>query len=239
MLQLRVMKLTKAEFLDKQQANTLRVAFVGMSNIGKSRLAKDLERKGGWTRFDIDKQIGQTMDLGDLRNMAAYLGFPTSPTYLEREKEFLEKEEIETRRALEWLDTVDSSNEYAPTNIVLDTTGSVVYLKPAIIREIKKRFLVVHVGTSAKDVDELFHTYKETPKPVVWHGMYKQAPHSDLLGLSTPESEAQKDLEYSYRALLADRLMRYTLMADVTINRFLLYKPKTVPEMLKAIEKSL
>jgi shikimate kinase len=234
------MKLTKAEFQQQQAANTLRVAFVGMSNIGKSRLAKDLERKGGWTRFDIDKQIGQTMDLGDLRNMAAYLGFPTSPTYAEREKEFLAKEEVETRRAIEWLDAAEASTEYAPTNIVLDTTGSVVYLAPATIREIKKRFLVVHVGTSAKDVDELFQTYKETPKPVVWHGMYREAPKgTDLLGLSTAEAEAQKDLEYSYRALLADRLMRYTLMADVTINRFLLYKPKTVADMLKAIEKAL
>jgi shikimate kinase len=234
------MKLSKQEFQHHMTNSTLRIAFVGMSNIGKSRLAKDLERKGGWTRFDIDKQIGQTMDLGDLRNMAAYLGFPTSATYAEREEEFLRKEEAETMRALEWLDTVSASTEYAPTNIVLDTTGSVVYLSKKVIGEIKKRFLVVHVGTSAKDVDELFQTYKETPKPVVWHGMYRSAPAgTDLLGMSTAEADAQKDLEFSYRTLLADRLMRYTLMADVTINRFLLYKPKTVAEMLKAIEKAL
>lgn len=234
------MKLTKAEFQVKLNSNKLRLAFVGMSNIGKSRLAKDLERKGGWTRFDIDKQIGETMDLGDLRNMAAYLGFPTSPTYAEREKEFLIKEEEQTLRALEFLDQVDASEDYAPTNIVLDTTGSVVYLKPSTIRELKKRFLVVHVGTSAKDVDELFETYKNNPKPVVWHGMYKEAPSgSDFLDINTADAQTQKNVEYSYRSLLADRLMRYTLMADVTINRFLLYKPKTVPDMLKAIEKAL
>lgn len=234
------MHLSRKEFQDRLANNTLRIAFIGMSNIGKSRLAKDLERKGGWTRFDIDKQIGETFDLGDLRTMAAYLGFPTSDTYAEREAEFLAREESETMRALEWLDTVSGNTEYAPTNIVLDTTGSIVYLSPKLIREIKKRFLVVHVGTSAKDVDELFQTYKNTPKPVVWHGMYRSAPKgTDLLGLSTAEADTQKDLEFSYRALLADRLMRYTLMADVTINRFLLYKPKTVPELLKAIEKAL
>lgn len=230
---MRVMKLSKKEFQQRVRDNTLRIAFVGMSNIGKSRLAKDLERKGGWTRLDIDTYICERLEKRDLRDIAMWLGFPASPTYAEREVTYLACEERETFDAVVRARSLSGS-------VVLDTTGSVVYLSAETLREIKKDFFVIHVGTSAKDVDELFETYKNNPKPVVWHGMYGEAPQgNDFFDITTAEAQMRKDLEHSYRSLLADRLMRYTLLADCTINRFVLYKPKTVPALLLAIEKSI
>lgn len=227
------MKLSKKEFQQRVREHTLRIAFVGMSNIGKSRLAKDMERKGGWTRLDIDGAICERLEKRDLRELAVWLGFPADARYAENEQHYLAIENEETFAAIEYARTLSGS-------VVLDTTGSVVYLSQETLREMKRDFFVIHVGTSAKDVDELFETYKNNPKPVVWHGMYKEAPHgNDFLDITTPEAQAQKDLEHSYRSLLADRLMRYTLVADATINRFVLYKPKTIPDLLRAIEKSL
>jgi shikimate kinase len=227
------MKLSKKDFQQQCEDNRVRLCFVGMSNIGKSRLAKDLEKKAGFVRFDIDARISERLALRNVRDLAPWLGYPASPNYAEREKEYLRVEEEETGKALQEARTT-------PGNVVFDTTGSVVYISRRIAHEMKADFLVVHVGASHKDVDELFTTFTQHPKPVLWHGMYSEAPlGSDLLDITTPEAQTQKNLEHSYRTLLSDRLMRYTLLADITIHRFALYKAKTPKDMLKEIEKVL
>jgi shikimate kinase len=201
-----------------RQHNQLKIAFIGMSNTGKSKVTKVLN-KGGLYRFEVDAAIGNKLTLRSITSVAEWLGYPDAPNFTEREAQYVALEDEATKEAIE--------NLRAPS--ILDTTGSVIYVRDATLKALKKDWLIVNFRVNEKDIDELFTVFKKNPKPVIWNGMFDQHP-----GESREEA-----LERCYPLLLRERLKRYNALADVTINRFALYKAKTPDSILDVIESAL
>ncbi|MDO8575944.1 MAG: hypothetical protein Q7R90_01370 [bacterium] len=111
-------QLTRKEFDAHMADNTLRIAFVGMSNVGKSYRSKVLRDESEFDWYQVDKEIIKSLGFTGMEEIAEWLGLPDSPTYEEREREYLESEAKHTK--VDFLDT--------HRNLVFDTTGSVIYL---------------------------------------------------------------------------------------------------------------
>ena len=76
--------LTKSEF-DAHIANkTLRLAFVGMSNVGKSYRSKILRDESGFDWYQVDKEIMKSLGFSSMEEVSKWLGLPHAVTYQER-----------------------------------------------------------------------------------------------------------------------------------------------------------
>src|SRR5271165_6619827 len=105
----------------------LRLALVGMSGAGKSYWTERLaaEKIPAISCDDqIETRLAHRLQQGGFRGIngvAAWMGWPDSPRYAERESQYL-SEEISS------LDEVLTGLEKNPSKaLILDTTGSVIY----------------------------------------------------------------------------------------------------------------
>jgi len=178
---------------------TLRLSFVGMSNSGKSYRSCVLAKDSGFFWYQVDGDIQKTLGLKGQEELASWLGYPTSPTYLERERRYLELENEYTGGA-----AMSSHGK----NLVFDTTGSVVHLADETLRTLRDNTLVVHLDVGNDSLDNLLARFFKDPKPVAWSGFF-----SMQLGELVEEA-----LRRSYPALLAERLARYRTLAHLNID---------------------
>jgi shikimate kinase len=213
------MKYTQKAFDEAIATGTIKIAFIGMSNVGKTKVSKSLAKAGAVHRFEVDEEIGRQLHIASITSLADWMGFPYEEKYAAAEEAYLALEDAATLQAMRELK--------APC--ALDTTGSVVYLPEKTLRALKQEWLVVHIAVVPSDVEELYKNYIAMPKPVVWSGMY-----SENAGES-PEAA----LKRSYKALLKNRVERYRALADVSIPRFELYKAKSPAAVYAAIRKRL
>ena len=116
------MQLSRAEFEARYAAGTLRVAFIGMSNIGKSYTAMRLATDDKFSLIEVDKLIMKELGQGSMDDFANWQGQPYSDGYAERELESIELESNITKAAMR--DVVG--------NTILDTTGSVIHTHQAV-----------------------------------------------------------------------------------------------------------
>lgn len=195
--------LTQAEYDAHIADNTLRIAFVGMSNVGKSYRSKVLRDESEFDWYQVDKEIMKSLGFNDMEEISAWLGLPHTNTYQERERLYLDAEAKHTK--VDFLDT--------HRNLVFDTTGSVIYLKNSTVEWLKENCLIVNLDAGEGAIVPMMQKFIEQPKPVVWNGMYVQKPG---------ESE-RETLERCYPALLSDRLKKYRTMAHLNISAEELY----------------
>lgn len=195
--------LTKAEYDAHIAENTLRIAFVGMSNVGKSYRSKVLRDQSGFDWYQVDKEIIKSLGFSGMEEIAEWLGLPDSPTYEKHERVYLDSEAKHTK-----VDFIDTDR-----NLVFDTTGSVIYLEKPTTEWLQEHCLIVNLEAGGKYIDTMIRKFFEQPKPVVWNGMY------------TPKKgETQKEtLERCFPVLLRDRLKKYRAMAHVNVPATDLY----------------
>ena len=195
--------LTQAEYDAHIADNSLRIAFVGMSNVGKSYRSKVLRDQFGFDWYQVDKEIIKSLGLSGMEEIAEWLGLPDSPTYEKREREYLDSEAKHTK-----VDFIDTDR-----NLVFDTTGSVIYLEKPTTQWLQENCLIVNLEAGEEDIHTMIRKFFEQPKPVVWNGMYVQK-----------RGETQKEtLERCFPVLLRDRLKRYRAMAHVNVPAADLY----------------
>ena len=106
-------QLTQAEYDRHIAEGTFRLAFVGMSNVGKSYRAQVLQDECGFFWYRVNQEIFRSLGLKSEDEVAAWLGFPDSPDYHDRERIYLEAEARYTK--VDFLDTHGK-------NLVFDTT---------------------------------------------------------------------------------------------------------------------
>src|ERR1700687_5057168 len=124
----------------------LRIALTGMSGVGKTFWTKKLA-VNGWTAISCDDLIEQRLaprlaagGYTGINGVAAWMGWPDSPTYTERESEYL-AEEIHT------LDEILTELEQqAEKSLVLDTTGSVIYAGNNLLMRLRRQMTIVHLA---------------------------------------------------------------------------------------------
>ena len=185
----------------------LRLALVGMSGAGKSFWTKRLAAEkipAISSDSQIEARLAHTLQKGGFRGIngvAAWMGWPDSPTYAEREAQYL-SEEIAS------LDEVLTSLERDPQReLVLDTTGSVIYTGNNLLFRLRKLTMVVYLAASSEEQQLLIERYLKDPKPVLWRGAFQPR------GGETPHETVAR----CYPALLAARRQGYQALAHCTI----------------------
>ena len=184
----------------------LRLALIGMSGSGKTfwtnRLADVFPRVSCDER--IEARLRGELEAARLRGIggvAAWMGWPDHSAYQEREAKYLEAEIAVMNEVLDDLER-DVSRE-----LVLDTTGSVIYTGDAIRNRLRGRMTVVYLAASAEEQSLLVERYLSDPKPVLWRDAYRPLP-----GESPRETVAR-----CYPALIERRRRLYENYAHCTL----------------------
>lgn len=192
------MNLSRADFEQRYAENNLRIALIGMSNIGKSYTAMRLSTHLNFDLVEVDKIIWEKLGQDSMADFAAWQGQPYSEGYTEREAKSIALETDATASAL----TRDVGNA------ILDTTGSVIYTAEDVQNKLSRDWYIVHISASEAAVERLKIQYFEQPKPLIWHGHFNQC-----------ESETNTEsILRCYPDLLASRAKDYAALADATIR---------------------
>lgn len=190
--------LTQAEYEAHIKNKTFRLAFIGMSNVGKSYRSQVLRDECGFMWYDVDKEIQKTLGFKTMEEASRWLGYPSKKGYQERENAFLTAEDKHTK-----VDFLNTNGK----NLVFDTTGSVIYLPKSSLAWLKENCLIVNLEIAESAIDSMIKKFFEKPKSVTWKGFFKQKK-------GETEEEA---LKRCYPALLADRLKKYKALAHINI----------------------
>lgn len=187
--------------------NPLRLALIGMSGSGKTFWANRLA-EAGHPVISCDARIEERLR-AELRpgghrgteGVAAWMGWPDRGTYPERAAKYLAAEVAvmdETLTALER----DPARE-----LVLDTTGSVVYTGEAVGARLRRLVTVVYFEASPEEQALLIARYVCVPKPVLWRDAYRP-----LEGEAASETVGR-----CFPALLEERRRLYEVWAHCVL----------------------
>jgi len=200
------MKMTRAEFEGRYADGALKMAFIGMSNIGKSYTALRLATHYDYKLIEVDKIIWENLGHENMSAFAKWQDHPYSKGYEEREKQSIRMESEATRKAL----LTDQRNP------IIDTTGSVIYTDKDVLKHLSNHYYVVYIQAMPDHIERLKVQYFKNPKPLVWAGHYKQ-----VEGLTETESILK-----CYPKLLHARAKAYSKLADVTVPSTLILNTK-------------
>lgn len=192
------MQLSRAEFERRYAEGDLRIALIGMSNIGKSYTGMRLATAFDFELIEVDKLIRETLGHDDMDAFAAWQGQPYSDGYDAREAESKSLESAATQKAL----------ETSSGNAILDTTGSVIYTEKSVQENLASNWYIIHISASKDAVERLKTQYFKQPKPLMWNGHFSRRPGQD------PEAAILE----SYPKLLASRAKDYAALANGTIE---------------------
>lgn len=208
----------------------LRIALIGMSGGGKTFWTKKLA-ESGVPAISCDDRIEQRLaprlaagGYTGINGVAAWMGWPDSLTYAEREAEYL-AEEIHT------LDQVLGQLEKQPrVSLVLDTTGSVVYAGNHLLLRLRRQMTIVYLAASTEEQRLLIERYLNDPKPVLWRGAF-QPKHGE-----TPRETVAR----CYPLLMEARRRSYEALAHCTLQVAALHDPSLdAGEFLKMIRSQI
>jgi hypothetical protein len=186
----------------------LRLALVGMSGAGKTFWTKKLAESGlpAVSCDDlIEERLGARLAAGGyagIRGVAAWMGWPGSLTYAQRESEYLTEEIHALDEALSGLERGREKS------LVLDTTGSVIYTGNNVLLRMRRQMKIVYLAASAQEQQLLIERYLSDPKPVLWRGAFQPK------GNETPRETVAR----CYPSLIAARRQGYEALAHCTLS---------------------
>jgi hypothetical protein len=186
-----------------------RIALVGMSGSGKTFWTRKLAA-AGWKAVScddlIEKRLAPRLKAGGyagIHGVAAWMGWPDSLTYAQREEEYLAEE---IAAVDEYLTRLEKDAGDAP--MVLDTTGSVIYAQEDVLRRLRRQMTVVHLASTEQEQQLLVERYLNDPKPVLWRGAFHVKDHE-----SPRETVAR-----CYPMLIAARRKSYEVLAHCSMQ---------------------
>jgi shikimate kinase len=188
-------------------ARPLRIALIGMSGAGKTFWTRCIAATGvlAVSCDDmIEEKLAPRLAAGGyagINGVAAWMGWPDSPSYAEREAQYLAEEVAALDEILAGLerDRVRS--------LVLDTTGSVIFAGNHLLHRMRKLMKVVYLAASDAEQKLLIERYLSDPKPVLWRGAF-QAKAGE-----TPRETVAR----CYPQLMTARRQSYAAIAHVTL----------------------
>jgi shikimate kinase len=185
----------------------VRLSLIGMSGSGKSHWTQKLGALGFPTVScddQIESRLAPVLQAGGfsgINGVAAWMGWPDSPTYAEREAQYLAEE-------IAVLDEVLSGLEKDPKrDLILDTTGSVIATGNHTLHRLRRQTTVVYLAASEDEVHLLVQRYLSDPKPVLWQGAF-QSLRGEL---------PRQTVVRCYPHLIAARCHSYEALAHVTL----------------------
>jgi hypothetical protein len=206
----------------------LRLALIGMSGAGKSFWTRQLA-SAGRPAISCDDKIEERLvsrlaagGYAGINGVAAWMGWPDSPTYAERESQYLSEEIAVLQEVL------DDLARSAEKSLVLDTTGSLIYCGNHLLLRLRKLMTVVNLAASPQEQQLLIERYLGDPKPVLWRGAFQAKD-----GESPKETVAR-----CYPNLIAARRQSYAALAHCTIEvarlRELPHQPEAFLELVQS-----
>ena len=194
--------------VETHREKPLRLALIGMSGAGKTFWTKKLTAAGypGVSSDDrIEQKLAARLAAGGhtgISGVAAWMGWPDSATYTERESEYLAEE-------IHALDEILTEFEKQPEkSLVLDTTGSVIYTGNNLLMRLRRQMTIVHLAASTEEQQLLIERYLNDPKPVLWRGAFQPK-----------AGEKPRDtVARCYPALIAARRQSYAALAHYTLQ---------------------
>ena len=184
-----------------------------MSGSGKSYWSEKLARHG-FRRFCVDALITKKLDDKlrredqSLLTLGEWMGFPFQDGYQKKEELYLATEKQLVAEILDWIDEnacVDSDE-----NVVLDTTGSVIYTGENLLERLKSLTTIVYFTVPAVIREAMLRQYLSNPRPVLWRGLFNIEPGETV----------EEALFRSYNALLDSREVAYRELAGIEIDYF-------------------
>lgn len=202
------------------------LSLIGMSGSGKTYWAKQLENYG-FLRISIDDLIEEKLKsvlkkngFRGIEGVANWMGQPYEERYHKNARQYLSAERQSMQEVLEKIKNGTGQN------IVIDTTGSVIYTGQRICKQLKQLTTIIYLYTPSHIVDKMYRLYLDDPKPVIWGDKFVKQPHQTN----------QEALASSYPKLLAYRAAQYKKYADITLNCEKLRDPNfTVSKFIKQI----
>lgn len=206
------MKLSRQQFDKKLEAGDLCLAFIGMSNVGKSHMARKIARAYGFTHIEIDRLIWQALGFQTMTELAQWQGQPYEPDYATRETRII---------ALE-AECLQTALTQTRERTIIDAPGSIIYVPQDIRNSLKAQCYIVHIKANTQDIERLQADYFNHPKPLAWAGHYKIHPtHTHTQTIRT-----------CYPKLLESRTVEYAKLADTCLDASTLRTPDNNPDTL-------
>ena len=190
----------------------MRLSLIGMSGSGKSHWSMRLAEIG-FHRFCCDEMIARNLSAeltradGTVMDLGEWMGFPYESNYEEREGRYLTHEIKVLHEILEYV--ADSARDPGE-NIIVDTTGSVIYTGETVLKKLCLHTTVVHFSTPPEVQKRMLDVYKARPRPILWRDLFSKE----------PDEANEKALARCYPELLFFRERLYEKWADVTIDYY-------------------
>ena len=215
---------------DDSGQRPLRLAFIGMSGSGKTFWTRKLAA-AGYPAVSCDDVIESKLatkllagGFSGINGVAAWMGWPDSPAYAERESHYLTEEIHALDEALTDLEKSSANS------LVLDTTGSVIYAGNNLLMRLRRHMTVVYLAATKEEEQLLMERYLGDPKPVLWRGVFQ--PKSGELPKQT--------VARCYPLLMAARRQSYQALAHSTIQMAALRDGAlTAESLLKMIQNNI
>ena len=198
-----------------RRSEPIHLALIGMSGAGKSYWSSKLINQG-FHSFCCDDLIEKKLEEflwlpnGKKLSMAEWMGHPYESHYIQAEKNYLEFE-------VEMMESICSflrEDEYRGKNVVVDTTGSLIYTGETLIGCLREITTIVYLKAQLGSIKAMYETFLRDPKPVLWQGRFNKQ----------PQESNQEALLRCYPELLRSRQSEYEHYADVVIDFETLHK---------------
>lgn len=198
-------------------------------------LSRRLESELGWQRISCDEIIEERLE-NELKNiaghgehrLAAWMGYPWQPLSSERQELYLLLEEQVLDEICDAFEELARNRDEA--NIVLDATGSCIYVADEVLRRLAKFSTVVYLEASDHEEERLIEAFFKHPKPIIWNDLYKELDGEDH----------ETAIRRCYLDLLETRRSRYEALASVRLQiepqlRLRLSAEELIAEMQSAL----
>ena len=142
----------------------MRLSLIGMSGAGKSYWAKRMQSQGYRSIICdnlIAEQLGPLISSSEKSTLglAAWMGKPDQPGYKEAQAKYLE---LETKVVTQICDELEQSSE-SDDKVIIDTTGSLIYLEPQLIKRIKKLSFLVYLRLEENSSQSHYQIFIDDP----------------------------------------------------------------------------
>jgi len=186
----------------------MKIGLMGMSGVGKTFWASRLV-SAGFTCYHCDDMIASRLQnhvelpMKNVYDTGKWMGFPYEHGFAEREKQYLTLEG-------EILSEIAETVQQCPVdqNVVIDTTGSAIYLNKNILTKLKNSALLVYLAITPDVHSQMLEEYIKHPRPLIWNSSFYRSPRE------TNESALRR----SYTNLIVYRESLYEKFSDIKIE---------------------